>query len=57
MFRLPPLALQSLGLKSFLRYRSLCYLASLGLLGGPFGALLGPFRTVIGPSWAVLGPF
>ena len=52
-------AVGSLGVKSFLRYRSLLYLASLGLLGGPFGALLGPFGGPLGalwePFWALLG--
>ena len=46
-------------MKSFLRYRSLLYLASLGLLGGPFWALLGPFGGPLGdlwePFWALVG--
>ena len=59
MFRLPPLALQSLGLKSFLRYRSLCCLASLGLLGetfwGSFGALSDCHWALLGRLGALLG--
>ena len=34
-----PLAIGRLGVTSFLRHRSLLHVASLGLLGGPFGAL------------------
>ena len=49
-----PLAVGSLGVKSVLPYRSLFYLASLGLLGGPFGAIFGPIWAVLVPSWAVL---
>ena len=52
-----PFAVGSLDVKSFLRYRSLVYVASLGLLGGPFGALLVSFWGPFGPFRAVLGPF
>ena len=41
-----PFAVGSLGVKNFLRYRSLFYLASLGLLGGHFEAILGPILAV-----------
>ena len=49
-----PFAVGSLGVKSFLGYRSLFYLASLGLLIGPCGGL---FRALLGPFWAALGLF
>ena len=50
-----PFAVGSLDVKSFLRYRSLVYVASLGLLGGPFGALLEPFLDCLGALLGRLG--
>ena len=48
-------AVGGLGVKSFLRYRSLLYLASLGLLGGPFGAILGAHLDCLGALLGRLG--
>ena len=50
-----PLAACSLGVNSFLRYRSLFYLVSLGLLGGPRGALLDCLGALLGRRRALLG--
>ena len=50
-----PFAVGSLGVKSFLCYRSLFYFASLGLLGGPLGALLDCIEALLGRLGALWG--